>query len=107
MSSRTGDLAEPCRANPAELDVEDKDQSFAPIPVLEFATLPQSMPERKAILARALTHSANAASVRCNRCARTMALVTTIAAVGKQPGLNAYICPTCGHADSRLLVRRI
>ena len=103
-----GDLAEPCGANPAELDVEDKHQSFAPIPILEFAALPQSVPERKAILAaRAPTHSANATSVRCNRCARTMALVTTIAAVGKQPGLDAYICPTCGHTDSRLLVRRI
>ena len=108
LSSRMGDSVESAVADSPQRPSRDKDESRELTPVLELAALLQSASERQTTVAatKALAYAADMASVRCKRCACTMALVTTVAAIGKQPGLNAYMCPSCGRADSRLLPRR-
>ena len=44
-------------------------------------------------------------AIHCRRCKTLMDLVATIQPIGIHPGLNAYVCTTCGHTDSELIVQ--
>jgi hypothetical protein len=42
-------------------------------------------------------------AVPCRLCNNRMDLVAAIQPIGNAPGLNAYVCTTCGHTDSELI----
>jgi hypothetical protein len=42
---------------------------------------------------------------KCKRCRGRMASVAEIAPIGRDPGLEVFICSDCGTADSVLIYR--